>query len=61
MQGCSFKMVRQELHECTQRPSCSQDEGGGRGGKREDRKTYRLVVWKNINRCFPASAAKLLS
>lgn len=62
MQGCSFKMVRQELPECTRRQSCSQDgkeEGEGENGKTENRDL--LVMWKRINLCFPASAEKLLS
>ena len=42
MQGCSFKMVRQELPECTRRQSCSQDgekegEGGRQAGRQEGR------------------------
>lgn len=73
MQGCSFKMVRQELPECTRRQSCGQDgekegEGGrqagrqaGRQGGRRGGSRHLPVMWKRINLCFPVSAAKLLS
>lgn len=62
MQACSFKMVRQELPESTQRQSCSQDgekEEEGENGRTKNRAL--LDVGKRINLCFPASAAKLLS
>lgn len=37
MQGCSFKMVRQELPECSRRQSRSQD--GEEEGEGENRRT----------------------
>lgn len=58
MQGCSFKMVRQELAECTQRHSCSQD--GEEKGEEENRRKQRWCIDLG-NSCFPASDAKLKS
>ena len=63
MQGCSFKMVRQELPECTRRQSCSQDGEEKEGEGEDERAGHRHlpVMWERINLCFPVSAAKLLS
>lgn len=62
MQGCSFKMVRQELPECTQRQSRSQDgEKEGEGEKAGGQGSDPRPMWKRINSCFPCSfAVKLL-
>lgn len=52
MQGCSFKMVRQELPECTQRQSCSQDgETEGAGENRGKHGPFSDV--ENDERVFP--------
>lgn len=60
MQGCSFKMVRQELPECTQRQSCSQDEGGERGGEQEDRKQRRVVMLEKFIPVLPCVCCKVV-
>lgn len=62
MQGCSFKMVRQELPECARRQSCSQDgerEGEGENGDGEQRSFSDVGEDKLVLPCFCSKAAKL--
>lgn len=61
IQGCSFKMVRWELPEFTQRHGCSQDgeeEGEGGKGRKEENKDVPSM-WKGTDSCFSASSATL--